>query len=399
MTEKTAINRPFPFESGLRFGHKPDFPQNVLNSYCAEFYEKWKDEYLCASQSYEGCWFISTGGGTNVDEAAITVSEGHGYGMITVVLMAGYDSDAKEIFDGMVRFFLEHRSSVSETLPSWQVLGKVGSHETCDRFASATDGDLDVAYALFLADKQWGSDGKYNYRSIALDMCDSILEFDVHEVNHRVLLGDWVPGEETDEKYRSATRPSDWMPAHFRLFRAESGNPTWERVVDTIYSLAAAVAHTETGLLPDFVVDTPPKAAEPHFLENFSDGSYGANACRVPWRVGMDMIHFGSDESKGVILNIMQWLMKESGGTVHGIMNGYFLNGVPLFENNIAPRGMYAAPFMVASTCSADYVGFLNNSWNYLVKFKGEEGYYSNSITMLCLLAVSGNWWNPADPF
>lgn len=398
MIKSIPSNRPFPVETGLRFGNKPNFPQENLNTSCTDYYESWKAEYLTKSVSYEGCWYINTGGGTNVDESAITVSEGHGYGMITVVLMAGHDSQAKEFFDGMVRFFLAHTSTENEILPSWQVLGKVDEYETEDRFSSATDGDLDVAYALFLADQQWGSRGEIDYLSIALRMCKAILKYDIHGENYRILLGDWVTHPDTDKKYKNSTRPSDWMPAHFRLFRAETGSSQWDSVIDTIYYLSEAVAHEITGLLPDFVIGTPAQPAEPHFLENFSDGSYGANACRVPWRIGMDHIHFGTSESKSVLSSIMNWLINDTSGNISGMLNGYHLDGEPLFENNIAPRGMYAAPFMVASTCSEKYKSFLNSSWTYLSQFKSEEGYYSNSISMLCLLAVSGNWWNPADP-
>ena len=34
---------------------------------------------------------------------------------------------------------------------------------------NAIDGDLDIAMALLMADRQWGSDGRWNYRQEALD--------------------------------------------------------------------------------------------------------------------------------------------------------------------------------------------------------------------------------------
>ena len=37
-------------------------------------------------------------------------------------------------------------------------------------FDSATDGDLDIAYSLLLAHKQWGSNGTVNYLKEAQDM-------------------------------------------------------------------------------------------------------------------------------------------------------------------------------------------------------------------------------------
>lgn len=388
-------NKPFPFESGMKFGHKPSLPQQQLNSEVAHFYDKWKEEFLQEAVSYPGCYYIKTGGGTNAKEDSITVSEGHGYGMLTIALMEGYDPEAKRYFDGMFRFFKEHPSSTAPALPSWQVLGKVGEYETADTFSSATDGDFDVAYALLLADNQWGSDGEINYRKEALAMIDAIAEFDVHDSNKRILLGDWVKYPDTDAKYKNATRPSDWMPAQLRSFGEFSKNDIWHETISVIYELAQQAAHDKTGLLPDFVVGDIPEPAAPHFLENFTDGSYGANACRVPWRIAMDYSHNGDENARSVVEKMMNWLNTETDGSILNMCNGYHLDGNPIWEDNIEPRGMYAGPFMVAATVSADFEQYLTSSWNYLVQFNPEAGYYSNSIAMLCLLVASGNWWKP----
>ncbi len=391
MTNKRA----FPQENGISFGIRPSRPQAELNSELTSFYYSWKSEYLKASVSYPNCYYVSTGGGTNVKAEAITVSEGHGYGMISVVLMAGEDKDAKSIFDGLFTFFREHPSDIAPELPSWQVLGKVGDHETSETFASATDGDLDVAYSLLLADNQWGSEGDINYREEAAKVIDAIYRFDIHPESKRILLGDWVPGDDTEEKYRNSTRPSDWMPAHFRAYKDFTGEDRWSEVIDTIYEISDIVADEKTGLLPDFVVNDTPVPAEPFFLENSTDGSFAANACRVPWRIGMDFIHHGSKESQATLTKLMNWLNEDSKGSIDGVCNGYNLNGSPIYEENFEPWGMYASPFMVASAVDKKFEPFLTSSWNYLVKFDVETGYYSNSITLLCLLAVSGNWWCP----
>ena len=43
---------------------------------------------------------------TGGDPVPVTVSEAHGYGMLIAVSMADYDSEAKDLFDGMVRYYL-----------------------------------------------------------------------------------------------------------------------------------------------------------------------------------------------------------------------------------------------------------------------------------------------------
>ncbi|MBK7196651.1 MAG: hypothetical protein IPH80_29580 [Myxococcales bacterium] len=55
---------------------------------------------------------------------------------------------------------------------------------------TATDADLDIAYALLLADRQWGSAGAIDYRGAALRMLAAILATDVH--SRRVVADRWT---------------------------------------------------------------------------------------------------------------------------------------------------------------------------------------------------------------
>src|SRR4029450_6472942 len=89
------------------------------------------------------------------------------------------------------------------------------SCQNVDGDNSVTDGDLDVAYALLLADKQWGSGGAIDYRAEALKVIAAIREGDLDSSGHWVLLGNWV--DRSDQHYRS-TRTSDFMPGHFESF-------------------------------------------------------------------------------------------------------------------------------------------------------------------------------------
>src|SRR5690606_23482876 len=94
----------------------------------------------------------------------LTVSEAHGYGMMLAALMAGHDPDARAVFDGMFAFFREHPSLLTPSLMAWYQKTSCGSAQGAD---SASDGDLDIAFALLLADKQWGSCGPIDYAAEA----------------------------------------------------------------------------------------------------------------------------------------------------------------------------------------------------------------------------------------
>ena len=127
--------------------------QAVMDQQLTAFYTEWKALYLsqaCSSDSY----FVNVsadhkpvGGGTAPN--TLTVSEAHGYGMLLSVMMAGQDPDAQKIFDGMVRYFEDHPAKSDPGLMAWNQVEGCGN--AIGRFrgdASATDGDLDIAYAL-----------------------------------------------------------------------------------------------------------------------------------------------------------------------------------------------------------------------------------------------------------
>ncbi|HHW22647.1 MAG TPA: hypothetical protein GXX26_07170 [Clostridiaceae bacterium] len=48
---------------------------------------------------------------------------------------------------------------------------------------------------------------------------------------------------------------------------------------------------------------------------------------------------------------------------------------------------------MAASIVDEGHQDFLNAGWHLLTKV--QQGYYGDSIALLCMLLVSGNWWPP----
>ena len=91
-----------------------------------------------------------TGGKNRIKK---TYSEGQGYGMIIVTILASYDPEAHSIFNGLWFFSRSHPSRIDNPLMSGEVPVRLSKRD------SAFDGDCDIAYALLLADKQWGNNG------------------------------------------------------------------------------------------------------------------------------------------------------------------------------------------------------------------------------------------------
>lgn len=375
-----AQNKPFPQQNDWANCIKPNVSQAQLNADVAAFYDTWKSQYL-RTTNMAGGYYVH-GECTGCTEAAKGTSEGHGWGMLITVLMAGYDSNAKTYFDGFYKYFDQHRSPYNNELMSWMVENSENGGEH-----TATDGDLDIAYALLLAHDQWGSNGSINYLQEAKDMITSGIKVsDMNVSTQRVMLGTW----DTDG---NSTRSSDWMTAQFRAYQEATGDSFWNGAINTAYSIMNTIQSnysSSTGLMPDFVTDNSPKPANPFFLESANDGDYNWNACRFPWRVAMDYAHYGNTNAKTVVNKIVNWAKSETGTNPSNYIAGYTLDGNPLVSYT---SNAFTSPLIVASIVDASHQNFLDSGWD-LIK-NSYYSYYDASINMLCMLVISGNWWVP----
>ena len=271
--------KPFPSHYPVTAGCiKPNNQTQVqMDNAVTGFYTAWKTVYLkqgCNSSEY----YIEY-----INGSSICVSEGQGYGMVIVAYMAGFDPQAKTYFDGLYRWYKSHPSTINPSLMNWrQGVGCVSTGSD-----AATDGDLDIAYALLLAHTQWGSSGSINYLAEATTLINAIKASETYAAYNTLLLGDWA----TTATTKDDTRPSDFMFDHFTSFNAFTHDATWNTVKATCYNLLGnmqANFSPVTGLIPDFIedIDGTPHPAAANFLESAYDGAYYYNACRVPWHLG-----------------------------------------------------------------------------------------------------------------
>jgi hypothetical protein len=196
------------------------------------------------------------------------------------------------------------------------------------------------------------------------------------------------------------TRSSDFMPANFKAFANATPNGDWQKITDSSYKLFALMQgkySPEAGLVPDFIssVHKNPHPAKRNYLESPYDGYYNYNACRVPWRVATDYLLYGDARAKTFTTKINRWIRQTTDGNPDNISAGYTLVG-----NDIKGRYFEAlsfiGPFMVAATIDKSNQQWLNKLWDYLVDFKLKDyDYYDNSIKMLNMIQVSGNYWKP----
>jgi endo-1,4-beta-D-glucanase Y len=388
------VNHPFPQHVVYHAGCiKPNhISQKKMDARVLRFYQKWKKQYIHASPGLDQAYVFFEEEGSRLQ----TVSEGQGYGMLITALMAGADPAARGTFDSLYRYVLAHPSKPDSPLMAWSQY-----HDSRNKDqTSATDGDMDIAYALLLAHDQWGSAGKYNYLGAARNMINSIMQHEINRDTYSILLSDAV--EEDSEDYFDM-RSSDFMPLHCKLFELATGDPQWKKVVDQNYRLFFHMQDNyskEAGLFPDFIthINHTARPAHPRYLESRFDGCYNYNACRVPWRIATDYLLTGDKRSSQLVNKINRWIRETTSGNPDNISAGYTLDGDDIRSRHYEALS-FIGPFAVAAMTDPVNQHWLNSVWDYLVKFKLKDfDYYDNSIKMICLLILSGNYWNPASP-
>ena len=295
--------------------------------------------------------------------------------MLIAALVAGsHFPNAQSLFDKMSGYVKAHPSEQDARNMAW----KQTNCKDSSGANSASDGDLDIALAYALAHAQWGSSGAVNYAAEFQRAVLGVSAADVNTAKTLVLLGDWV--EQSDTKYAAATRSSDFMPGHYRVFAELTGNASWNTLIAHTLGLVTKVANPTTGLLPDFIVDAgninTAKPSPANVLESGNDGAYYYNACRAPWRLGTDFVMTGNAELKSYLQRVTGFINGATSGDAAKIRAGYNLNGSPVSNSNYQTMA-FVAPFGVAAMASPSHQAFLDSVWSTAVANTG-EGYYAD---------------------
>jgi endoglucanase len=381
-------SKPFPQHTKYFAGViKPsNFSQTQLDNSVKTFYTGWKARFVKTVPGKNESYISFEGVGKKQ-----CVSEGQGYGMVITALMAGFDPSAKSTYDNLFRYYRSHPDKRSKHLMAWAQLTDGKSLDA----TSATDGDMDIAYSLLLADKQWGSKGPINYLWAAKAMINDIMQLEINHKTWSILLCD---GIEPESKDYFDTRTSDFMPSYFKAFQNATHDGRWASVTNSTYQLFSFLQHKysrDAGLVPDFVVgmNKLAKPAPPNFLESPYDGFYNYNACRVPWRIATDYLLTGDKRAKEIVDKINTWIKETTSGNPYNLSAGYTLEGNDLNDRYFEALS-FVAPFAVSATVDKKNQVWLNKVWGYLLAFKLKDfDYYDNTIKLIDMIIISGNYW------
>jgi len=392
--EELMLKRPFPqhtryADMSILPNHKP---QAELDADVTAFYDYWKATYLVhdGEDAAENALYRVAFGKSGAARDN-TVSEGQGFGMLILPVMAGYDHQAQEIFDGLWRFARQHPSVIDSRLMDWNVSDE-------DDNDSAFDGDADMALGLLLADAQWGSGGAINYKAEALILISAIGESTIGSESRLPMLGDWV--EMDGETYNQYTvRSSDFMLSNFKAFANATSDPLWSEVIANSQQVMRSLQQNyspQAGLLPDFIIlageARVPQPAGEEFLEGPFDGAFNYNAGRVPWRVASDALLSGDETSASVARSISIWAEQTTGGNPEAFRAGYSLDGEPVADGDHFST-FFVSPLGVAAMTNPDQQEWLNAVYDAVAHTHAD--YYEDTVNLLCLIVMSGNAWVP----
>jgi endoglucanase len=355
-------------------------------------YDAWKARSIVDVPTVPGGKAVKFGSSADY----LMVSEGAGYGMLIAVIMAGHDSGARAIFDGLLttvrarpaKGMMQYFGEEAKYLMDWRLKLDGTSSDSGDKGANAMDGDLDIAMALLMAHRQWGSSAGWNYRQEAINTINALKQVNMKD-----------DGATKGLPSADNNRTSDYMIGHFRAFKKATGDALWDRAIDKAYELInrmQTVYSPNAGLMPDFVINTHTSTPEPSkgYIGDGTptEGFFYANALRNPWRFGSDYVLSGDSRWKDVNNKLVNFIKSDCGGDPERIALGYRLDGSAT-ERSYPPKATIAC-MIGGAIVDGSHQQFLNSLWDWTASHLSRD-YYDSELQLLPMIVASGNWWTP----
>lgn len=368
---------PAPPEPGVRF----PFPQNRESGRCVYPRGYRNEDVVRAFTTWKADTVTADGAGGHLRvkrpndptlERDSTVSEGIGYGMLIAVYM-----NDQRLFDELWRY--ERLWLDDNGLMDWYInaagTARLGT-------GGATDADEDMAFALVMADRQWGGQGTLD-RAYVDYAKDQIQRFWDHEIFEGKLAragdhwGDW-----------NNVNISYFAPSYYRVFAQIDGNGAgWDAVLKTVYDTMdnaqnAGNGNQTNGLVPAWCTSQGVPG---------SPGNYQYDACRTPFRIALDWCFFGTTRARDYVAKTSAFF-----GAIgaNGIVDGYDLDGTPHAANPGARSAAFVGPAAVGAMSSPNFLTLLDDGYAAVATGALLAGgtYYEESWTVLALLMMTGNF-------
>jgi endo-1,4-beta-D-glucanase Y len=345
------------------------FPQNRVSASCVYPFKAFNGDVQTAYGVWKSKFLTTTGaqGELRVQRAENgndTVSEGIAYGMIIALYMG-----EQTPFDQLWRYAL--RFMDGKGLMNWHIRAD-GSGAA--EMGSATDADEDMAWALVMADRQWGGKGTLQdtYLNYGKSLIQKIWQNDIdHGRGEMVKPGDgWMEDK---------TNPSYFAPAYYKVFAKVTGDVNWNKVVDSSYNIinqSLTHGNASNGLVPDWCSSN-----------GSPQGDYKYDACRTPFRIALDACLFSEARAKTYLSKTSSFF---SGVGVVNIKDGYTLSGTP---TGAGLTSAFLGPAASGAMSSATYQNFLDEGYiRMMLITRTETRYFSGAWGMMSLLMMTANF-------
>jgi endo-1,4-beta-D-glucanase Y len=267
----------------------------------------------------------------------------------------------KTTFDALWKYEQKHLDM--RGLMNWHI----ASNGSTAGANSATDADEDMAFALVMADKQWGG-----YSTTAMNMLTTVAMYDF-------ATDGTIQGGDT---YPNSVNPSYIAPAFYRVFAAYTGNTRWMTILDRSYTLLASAQNMTTGLVPDWSVG------------NRTNTNYGYDATRTPYRIALDYCWSGDMRAKTFSDRIGTFF---AGIGAANIVDGYNVTSgaaTGSYKNStfIGPAGAAGVASNKAQLVADAYMRVATDA-----KAAGTN-YYDRSWALFTVMLMTGNFVNFQSP-
>lgn len=366
------------------------FPQNVKSQYCifptnfdntrvTAAYKAWYDATVTAAGAGGFLRVKKPDSGSVIGSS---VSEGIGYGMLLAVYM-----NDQNLFDNLWMYEQTHLNA--NGLMDWEI--GPDNLVTSGGRGAATDGDEDMAWALVMADRQWGGSGALDdtYLNHAKRLIELILKYEV-DVSRNYLLR---PGDQWGNV--DVTNISYFAPAYFRIFGQVTGKvEEWNQVIASNYailerSLNAASGNQNNGLVPAWCDST----GKPVVAYAGAPTHFQHDSTRTPFRIGQDYCYFGEPRALAYLGKISAFYANIG---VSNIVDGYNLDGTPRPERavNGAQAASFVGPAGVGAMSDVQYQAFVDQAYLAVASLNMNAGtiYYQKSWAAMSLLMMTGNF-------
>lgn len=246
-------------------------------------------EGFCLKKSYEYYKknFMSKDGRIiDYDKNNITTSEGQSYIMLRSVIM-----DDKPTFD-LTYNWTKNNLQRKDYLFSW-LWGEnsKGEYKILDE-NSASDADVDIAFALILAYEKWN---ETKYLQDAKEIIHSIWDNETRRIGSYLVL---MPGANQNKDDKIEINPSYFAPYEFRFFQKYDDMHDWNCLIDSsYYYLNQVMEKTETHLPTNWFLIKNGQIV----LENSEKSDFSYDAVRVFLRIYMDYLRTGEKRALPIL--------------------------------------------------------------------------------------------------